>query len=104
MTVLKLSRNALQIAAILLGRFSAWLGAVVAPLYVAVELLGRTPSAFTHEELLGLPLVWPQVGLGLALLGLALTTVTQRPVPLGVRVGLALNGLPMLMAVLRLLG
>ncbi len=104
MTVLKPSLNALQVIPILLGRFSAWLGAVVAPVYVAVDLLGRTPGSHLHQELLGLPLVWPQVGLGLAVAGLALARALRRPVPAVVLVGLALNAVPMAMALWRLLG
>lgn len=92
--------NTPLIVSILLGRFSVWLGSVVAPIYLALFVLTRT-QAVNRPALteMALPVLLPEVGLGLGLAGVVLAFLGRRPTPSGCLYGLVINAIPMSLAV-----
>jgi hypothetical protein len=92
--------NTPLIVSILLGRFSVWLGSVVAPIYLALFILTRTQAA-TRPELAGmtLPVLLPEVGLCLGMTGIFFAFLGRRPTPNVCLFGLALNAISMALAV-----
>jgi hypothetical protein len=85
--------NPAGIGSILLGRFSAWLGALVAPTYLALFVLAATHPASDRPALAALSLspVLPTAGLALGVLGLMLGRLAGRAVPPGCVAGVMLH-------------
>lgn len=92
--------NSPLIVSILLGRFSACVGSVVAPIYFALFVLSRTQPANRPElaEVV-LPSLLPEVGLALGMVGIALAYLGRRPAPNVCILGLVLNAIPLALAV-----
>jgi hypothetical protein len=88
------------VGSLLLGRFSAWLGAVVAPIYLALFVLAATHPAAERPALVGLSLslVLPIVGLVLGALGGALAWLFRRPVSIGCVAGMMLHATALALA------
>ncbi len=94
--------NTLQIASMLLGKFAIWLGSVVAPIYIVGYGLLTSHHGFDRPEATGLalPLVLPEAGLLICVLGVLLAWIARRPVPWVCVAGFLLNAVPMVLALL----
>lgn len=96
-------RNPFSIASFLLGNFAALWGFIIAPIYLTgfgllLSYSNHHPAA--HGQAMILPLELPLIGVILASLGLALSSGSdgERNGRLASSLGLAFNGLPMVLA------
>jgi hypothetical protein len=87
------ANNPIRLTAGLLGRFSLWLGVVAAPFYGAAYVLLTSRPRAGHFVLSP---VLPEVGLALALVGLALAAAARVRSPRSCLAGAALNAAALL--------
>jgi hypothetical protein len=94
-----------EVVAILLGKFSAWMGAVMAPLYGVAFVIGLTQSGLGRTAVVTLSTLPPEVGLVLAVVSWMMAVVGHRPISTSAAVGVVLNASALtLAAVMPMLG
>ncbi len=92
--------NAWEVGAILLGRFSAWMGAVVAPIYGVGFVIGLTQTGLGRTGFITLSTLPPEVGLALALTSWTMAAAGHRPLTTSAAIGVILNALALSLAAL----
>lgn len=92
--------NAWEMGTLLLGRFSAWMGSVVVPIYFVGFMIRLTQAGLGRSGMMTLSMLPPEVGLGLAVASWMMATAGHRPISVSSAVGVVLNSAALSMAAL----
>ena len=92
--------NAWEMGAILLGRFSAWMGSVVGPIYGVGCVIRLTQTGLGRTGIVTLSTLPPEVGLALAVASWMMAAAGHRPITGSAAMGVVLNALALSLAAL----